>query len=81
MIRVMEGQEVFGPLHGELISNRRCLRKKKTWNRGRPDQTRGRRLAVGSLWKWTRREEALPHAGEKKEWVEVKAWPKFVADL
>ena len=27
------------------------------------------------------REEALPPVGEKKEWVEVEAWPKFVQDF
>ena len=27
------------------------------------------------------REVALPAVGEKKEWVEVEAWPKFVQDF
>ena len=27
------------------------------------------------------REEALPQVGEKKEWVEVDTWPKFVQDF
>ena len=27
------------------------------------------------------REEAVPAVGEKKEWVEVESWPKFVQDF
>ena len=27
------------------------------------------------------REEVLPHVGEKKEWVEIETWPKFVQDF
>ena len=27
------------------------------------------------------REEVLPQVGEKKEWVEIETWPKFVQDF
>ena len=36
--------------------------------------------AITSTLEQMFREEAIPPVGEKKEWVEIETWPKFVQD-
>ena len=61
MIRMMEGHEVFGPLQLRRIDYKHEMFKEEEAlerEQGEAGQTRGRRRAVDSLWKWTTRGRA-----------------------
>ena len=59
MIRVMEGHEMFGPLQLRRVYwKQEMFKEEEELEQGETGPDTGRCLAVGSLWKWTRRERA-----------------------